>query len=324
MSESVNPSESPVVAGSSSTSNNNTNRKPPEIDYTKLPAGKELKSENLPAPKDWRPWDRVKLPVDILLLTVVDCEFLACAHYLKPEFYTSCHEKLGPVCFGEIGEEGQDSLKIALYQSPDKGPTEATIVVKNTVEVLKPKAAIWVGFCGGLKEDKVKSGDVVISSKLRTYSAEKVTEERTVDRNIAAPSFKNFLNLLKFADHGWNPPLKDEAGLKVKVVKNGVLLSGPKVVDNKKLRSERTERFPDADAIEMEGEGKSLAAESVKKERVGQECEGWEGRRVSYINQSLVLENTRADKITGVFFPFTFQLTLDHALPKLNNCSFRG
>ena len=277
MSNSQSPSESPVVAGSSSTSNNNTNtnRKPPEIDYTKLPAGKELKTKDLPAFKDWRPWDTDKLPVDILLLTVVDCEFLACAHYLKPGFYTSYHEKLGPVYFGEIGEEGQDSLKIALYKSPDKGPTEATIVVKNTVEVLKPKAAIWVGFCGGLKEDKLKSGDVVISSKLRTYSAEKVTEKGPVDRNIAAPSFKNLLNLLKFADHGWNPPLKDEAKLEVKVVKNGVMLSGPKVVDNKKLRAELTERFPDADAIEMEGEGKILAAESVKKkERVRQDCEG--------------------------------------------------
>ena len=286
MSESVNPSESPVFAGSSSTSNNNTNGEPPVIDYKKLPAGKELKSENLPAPKDWRPWDRVKLPVDILLLTVVDCEFLACAHYLKPEFYTSCHDKLGPVCFGEIGEEGQDSLKIALYQSPNKGPTEAAIVVKNTVEVLKPKAAMWVGFCGGLKEDKLKSGDVVISSKLRTYSAEKLTEERTIDRNIAAPPFKKFLNLLKYVDHGWKPPLKDEAELEVKVVKNGVMLSGPKVVDNKKLRAELTERFPDADAIEMEGEGKILAAESVKKkEGVRQDCEGLRGRRVSYINQ---------------------------------------
>ena len=262
MSDSEIPSELPVIAGSSS---NNTSRKPPEIDYTKLPAGKELQKEDLPAPKDWRPWDRDKLPVDILLLTVVDCEFLACAHYLKPEFYTSYHEKLGPVCFGEIGEKGQDSLKIALYQSPDKGPTEATIVVKNTVEVLQPKAAIWVGFCGGLKEDKVKSGDVVISSKLRTYSAEKVTEERTVDRNIAAPSFKSLLNLLKFADYGWKPPLKNKEKLEVKVVKNGVLLSGPKVVDNKKLRAELTERFPDADAIEMEGEGKILAVESVKK-----------------------------------------------------------
>lgn len=286
MSNTQSPSESPVVAGSSSTSNNNTNRKLPEIDYTQLPAGKELKTKDLPAFKDWRPWDTDKLPVDILLLTVVDCEFLACAHYLKPGFYTSYHEKLGPVYFGEIGEEGQDSLKIALYKSPDKGPIEAAIVVKNTVEVLKPKAAIWVGFCGGLKEDKLKSGDVVISSKLRTYSAEKVTGEGTVDRNIAVPSFKNLLNLVKCADEGWKPPLKDEAELEVKVVKNGVMLSGPKVVDNKKLRAELTERFPDADAIEMEGEGKILAAESVKKkEGVRQDCEGLRGRRVSYINQ---------------------------------------
>ena len=262
MLESENSSESHVVAGSSNSSNNNTNRKPPVIDYKKLPAGKELKKKDLPAPKDRRPWDKVELPVDILLLTVVDCEFLACVHYFKPKFYASYDDNVGPVWFGEIG-----ALKIALCQSPIKGSAQALILVKNAVGVLRPKAVFWVGFCAGLKEDKVKSGDVVISSKLRTYiySAEKVTEKGNVDPDIAAPSFKNLLNLLKFADYGWNPPLKDEAELEVKVVKNGVMLTGPKVIDNKKLRAELTERFPDADAIEMGGEGKILAAESVKK-----------------------------------------------------------
>ena len=253
MSDSENLSESPVVAGSS---NNNTNRKPPEIDYTKLPAGKELKKKDLPAPKDRRSWDTVELPVDILLLTVVDCEFLACAHYLKPKFYASFDKKVGPVWFGEIGEEGQEALKIALCQSPRKGSAQAIILVKNAVEVLQPKAVFWVGFCAGLKEDKVKSGDVVISSKLRTYVREKVTEKITIDQNIAVPLYKNLLDLLTTADYGWNPPLKDEEELEVKVVKDGVILSGPKVVDNKILRAKLVEQCPEATALEMEGEGK--------------------------------------------------------------------
>ena len=250
MSESENPSEPHVVAGSSS-SNNNTNRKPPEINYKKLPAGEELRNEDLPAPQDRRPWDKVELPVDILLLTVVDCEFLACVHYLKPKFYASYKEKVGPVLFGEIG-----ALKIALCQSPRKGPAQASILVKNAVEVLRPKAVFWVGFCAGLNENKVKSGDVVISSKLRTYASEKVKENITIDRNIAVPLYKNLSNLLTTADHGWKPPLNDKEELKVKVVKDGVILSGPRVVDNKRLRAQLVEQCPEATALEMEGEGK--------------------------------------------------------------------
>lgn len=251
MSESENPSESHVVAGSSNSSNNNTNRKPPVIDYKKLPAGKELKKKDLPAPKDRRPWDKDELPVDILLLTAVDCEFLACVHYLKPQFCASYDDNVGPVWFGEIG-----ALKIALCQSPRKGSAQALILVKNAVGVLRPKAVFWVGFCAGLKEDKVKSGDVVISSKLRTYAHEKVTEKITIDRNIAVPLYKNLLDLVTTADHGWNPPLKDEEELEVKVVKDGVILSGPKVVDNKRLRAQLVEQCPEATALEMEGEGK--------------------------------------------------------------------
>ena len=251
MLESENSSESHVVAGSSNSSNNNTNRKPPVIDYKKLPAGKELKKKDLPAPKDRRPWDKVELPVDILLLTVVDCEFLACVHYLKPQFYVSYDEKVGSVWFGEIG-----ALKIALCQSPRKGSAQALILVKDAVEVLRPKAVFWVGFCAGLKEDKVKSEDVVISSKLRTYAHEKVTEKITIDRNIAVPLDKNLLNIVTTADYGWNPPLKDEEELEVKVVKDGVILSGPKVVDNKRLRAQLVEQCPEATALEMEGEGK--------------------------------------------------------------------
>ena len=251
MSDSENLSELPVVAGSSSTSNNNTNRKPPEIDYTKLPAAKELKEKDFPAFKDWRRWDRVELPVDILLLTVVDCEFLACVHYLKPQFYLSYDERLGSVWFGEIG-----ALKIALCRSPTKGSAQALSFVKNAVKVLRPKAVFWVGFCAGLNEKKVKSGDVVISSKLRTYAREKVTEKITIDRNIAVPLYKNLLDLVTTADHGWNPPLKDEEELEVKVVKDGVILNGPKVVDNKRLRAQLVEQCPEATALEMEGEGK--------------------------------------------------------------------
>ena len=241
------PSESTSVSGGSS----NTNRNPPKIDYSKLPAKKELTEMDLPA--RCKPWPRFELPVDVLLLTVEDCEFMGCVSYLNEGFYKSYHEKPGFVYFGKIGEEGQDTLKIALMKS-HMGPMNALTTVNNAVEVLSPKAVIWVGFCRGLNAKKVKLGDVVVSSKLRTYANDKVTDKGIEDRNDAVPLSKRLLNLVLSAGHGWNPPLKNMAELKVDV-KNGVILSGPKEVDSKKLHAELTGRFGEAIAIDMEGEG---------------------------------------------------------------------
>ncbi|CAH3144484.1 unnamed protein product [Porites lobata] len=263
MSDSEIPSQSTSASGSSSSSsNNNTNRDPPKINFSKLPAKKELKMKDLLARSI--PWDQVEIPVDVLLLTVEDCEFLACVSYLNKGFYKSHHDKPGIVYFGKIGKKGQDTLKIALMKSY-MGPMNALTTVKNAVEVLSPKAVIWVGSCRGLNAKKVNLGDVVVSSKLRTYANEKVTDKGNEDWNDAVPVSTHLSRLLLDAGLGWNPPLKNVAELEVKV-QNGVILSGPKEVDSRKLHAELTGRFGEAIAIDMEGEGLYKAAHDLKIE----------------------------------------------------------
>ena len=64
-------------------------------------------------PNTFRPWNEVHLPIDILLLTVEDCEFLASYAYLRNSF-KSYHKNLGYVYFGNMGESGDVPLKVAL------------------------------------------------------------------------------------------------------------------------------------------------------------------------------------------------------------------
>ena len=61
--------------------------------------------------------------------------------------------------------------------------------------------------------------------------------------------------LIKLAGAGWKAPLKNPEYLKVTVRNDGVLLSGPTVLDNPELKRELKNRFRQATAIEMEGEG---------------------------------------------------------------------
>ncbi|XP_044174658.1 5'-methylthioadenosine/S-adenosylhomocysteine nucleosidase-like isoform X2 [Acropora millepora] len=204
-----------------------------------------LKPCNLP--KDIVAWKDVDVWIDILLLTAKECELLSCLSYFNSGFYKTYEEDLGFVYLGEMGNDDVQ-LKVALIQC-DVGaavPQGATILVPKAVRTLHPKAVICVGYCAGLKEEKVKLGDVIISSELATYAPTNVGVQVTVSSRLS--------RMLKRADDGWETP-KNSEDLKVNVHKVGLLLSGPEVVSSDKRRMELIERYPDAIGVEMEGEG---------------------------------------------------------------------
>ena len=185
-----------------------------------------------------------------------DCEFLSCVSHLNPGYIRSSHDNLGTVYFGLMGTG--PTLKIAVmkcYPGPF-APGGPLTTVTNGVEVLRPKAVFCVGFCGGLGEE-VGLGDVAILAKLRTYSSVNVTDSGIQERGLAVPLERNLLSLIKSADDGWKVPLKDSPV--VKVWKDGVYLSGPEKVESEERREELVKRFPDAIAIEMEGQGENVA-----------------------------------------------------------------
>ena len=111
------------------------NRDPPDINLTKLPAQGLLKTRDLPGPQDAKPWKEVLivLPVDILLLTVRDCQFLSCVSHLNEGYFRSSHDKLGTVYFGRMGTG--PTLKIVVmkcYSGPlAPGGPLLTVTVKS-------------------------------------------------------------------------------------------------------------------------------------------------------------------------------------------------
>ena len=197
------------------------------------------KMKNLP--KKSKPWNDVQdqLPVDILLLTVEECEFLACYAYLHNPI-KGYHNNLGYVYFGTMGGSGEEALKVALMRCSKGGPGGSQNVVKNAVIPLRPKAVFTVGYCRGLNPQDTKLGDIVVSSKL-------TTEE------FSTPVKKNIGKLILFSSEGWNPPLKDPpstAEEEVKVHSDSEIFSGiNESVNTKKRRM---------NAAAKEGEGNIL------------------------------------------------------------------
>ena len=209
---------------------------PPPLSI-KVPKMKNLSKKS-------KPWSDVELPVDILLLTVEDCEFLACYAYLNNAI-KSYHNNLGYVYFGTMGGSGEEVLKVALMRcyKGSSGPGGSLVTVKNAVAQLRPKAVFTVGYCRGLNPQDTKLGDVVVSSKLTT-------------EDFTTPVRKNIGKLILFSSEGWNPPLKDSAaGEQVQVHRDSRILSGinePAIA--KQCRKSESEMI----ASEIEGEGKIL------------------------------------------------------------------
>ena len=194
-------------------------------------------------PNTSKPWNEVHLPIDILLLTVDDCEFLACYAYLRNSF-KSYLKNLGYVYFGNMGENGDVPLKVALMTCSEgsSAPDGSLVTVKNAVVELRPKAVFYVGCCGGLNPEvtKLQLGDVVVSSKLTTES-------------FKTPVSRDILRLVRPADHGWIPPLRNPEDHKVQVCCNGEILSGINPVSAKQ---KNVSHFTEATAFAFGGEGK--------------------------------------------------------------------
>ena len=192
-------------------------------------------------PNKSNPWSDVQLPVDILLLTVEDCEFLACYTFLRNSF-KSYHQNLGFVYFGIMGESGEEALKVALMRcyTGSAGPGGSQNVIKNAVMQLRPKAAFSVGSCQGINPENTKLGDVVISS-IRS-----VQFTSTVRRNIS--------NRNLFSTEGWNPPLKDPVDEEtVQVHRDSDIFSFGQYISNQRRVSQSR-----VIAVEREGDGKII------------------------------------------------------------------
>ena len=215
---------------------------PPKINIS-LPERSELTQNS-------KSWKDVQLPIDILLLTVKDCEFLSCYHYVVDPF-RSYFKGLGHVYFGSIGEDQDVKLKVALLKCiKDSGG--ALTVVKTAITQLRPKAVFSVGHCSGMSQETTKLGDVVVSEKLTMY---RVTKDGKKFRAFITLVSREVAELVKCAGYGWNPPLENPKERNVEV-HCGEVLSGCELVQAEWRRDELVKSFPEAIAIETEGEGK--------------------------------------------------------------------
>ncbi|XP_044169857.1 uncharacterized protein LOC114951253 [Acropora millepora] len=199
-------------------------------------------------PKSTETWSDDHLPIDILLLAAKSCDFLGCFSFLDQPF-KSYEFGIGHVYFGRMGDvSDQEKLKVALINCSIGAATPggSLTVVQNAVRVLGPKAVFSVGTCISLGLEKARIGDVVISSRLTTTGGFKT------------PVSPRLGSLAQDAPYGWKAPLKRPDEWEIKVHCIGDILS---LSLREKCQSVNIcEEYPEAIAIETEGEGVYAAA----------------------------------------------------------------
>ncbi|KAM7427491.1 hypothetical protein ABFA07_021382 [Porites harrisoni] len=200
------------------------------------------------------------LPVDVLLLTVKDCEFLSCYNELKDP-YRYYYKDVGYVYFNNV-QSHEEKVKVALLRCNEGsiGPSSSLITVKDAALILQPKAVISVGACSGLNADKTKLGDVVVSAKLTTYASKVVTSDQEQSAGMSSHVSRLFSKIISNCADGWQAPLKNPEDHQIKVHCNGEFLSGPEEIRAQWRRKELVDRHPLAAGVEMEGEGVFTAA----------------------------------------------------------------
>ena len=202
-------------------------------------------------------WKDVQLPIDILLLTVKDYEFLSCYYYIVRPF-RSYFKGIGNVYFGGIDNYRDVKLKVALvnFRGYSKDRADVFFALQEAVIQLRPKAIFSVGHCSGMSQESTRLGDVVISTQLTNYSLNPDNKkDRKEFRASTIQIGRDMNHLIPFMSVGWHPPLKDPGARKVKI-HIGEILSGPELVQAEWQRDELVKSFPRAIAIETAAWGK--------------------------------------------------------------------
>lgn len=205
---------------------------PPHLGVT-LP---ELRDLHVKYPK----WNDVQLPIDILLLTFDDNEFLACYRYLDKPFM-AYHKDIGFAYFGFMGNSHESKLKITVMKCCQgcAGTGDCFSFVESAVRVLRPKVVFLVGACRCIDCNKTKLGVVVVSSKVTTHIHK-------------IPSSRHICNIMRNVAVNWNPPLKDPNGRKVHLHCGREVLCKPEALTEDILLN-----HPEGIAFEIGGVGKN-------------------------------------------------------------------
>jgi nucleoside phosphorylase len=143
---------------------------------------------------------------------------------------------------------------------PSMGNVSAASAVTDTIMRSDPRFVLMVGIAGGIPQDDLDLGDVVVADQIVGYEYGKVTDQGIEPRVRVYPASALLLDRVRnFWDDGWTQQVKtprpSNAVRAVPRLFVGPTASGNKVIASTKFRQQLTTHWPKLIGLEMEGEG---------------------------------------------------------------------
>jgi formylglycine-generating enzyme required for sulfatase activity/nucleoside phosphorylase len=223
-------------------------------------SGNHIVTGTQQAPTSTRPSTSSSSRADVLLVTVTTVETRAVFDVAKERTGKEAQRIFeGNKTYYDLGIIGGARTWLVRSEMGAGGSGGALLTVADGIRVLSPDAVIMVGIAFGVDQDKQPIGKVLISRQILDYDLQKVgtASDGTTQIRIRGDRPQASTRLLdrsRDGEYGWSG-VEPEFGL---------MLSGPKLIDNINFRDQLLEIEPEAIGGEMEGAGLYAAAAAQK------------------------------------------------------------
>ena len=214
--------------------------------------------------------------VDVAIITVLPEEYQAAIKMLSkttPYSPTSTMPNLFAWEFCDIScEKYTQPYSILVANTGKPGTVHGALACYKTVSYFQPTYTFFVGIAGGFPKDGQKVTDVAISSTIWGYEYGKIDDGFQPRLDLTYQPDHALLTNCKIFGSGetWDQITKDVAETESTVVRDGIILSGDKVIDNPSQSFFKSvkDKCPHALSVEMEGVGAAIAINLLKSENI--------------------------------------------------------
>jgi nucleoside phosphorylase len=190
----------------------------------------------------------------ILLVTVTKVEALAVLDVFSTAIGKKWERKnIKGKIYYDLGKINNTEIYMVQSQMGTSGVGASLSTVSAAIEALHPSAIIMVGIAFGLRPDKQKLGEILVSKQLMAYDSGKI-KGTFIPRGDRSTCSESLLDKFTSGDMDWQ-------GAKVHF---GLVLSGEKLVADEAFREDLLAIEREAIGGEMEGVGLYVAARKEK------------------------------------------------------------
>jgi len=150
--------------------------------------------------------------------------------------------------------------RVIVVTLPSMGNVSAANAVTDTIYQWQPRFVLMVGIAGGIPQDDLNLGDVVVAEQAVCYDYGKVTDQGIKPRDRVYPASALLLDRVRnFWDDTWTQRVDvarpADASRTISKSFVGPIASGDKVVASTEFRDQLLKHWPKLMAVEMESEG---------------------------------------------------------------------